>query len=217
MHTNRPHTGRATPPSWKADFLAELEQTAHQGRWGRALMVVGWTHLALFLACQAIYHPAVNRDPRHLWLWIADLVVALTVFRVVAGPGWFRASDAGRTVVRVWGTFFILTFNLVSYNELTGWDVHWYRLAWATLSTFGFATMAWLIDLKFLIPAVQMYATGMLMVRFPQWTYVIYGGSWCLTLQALGLWLERRRVVATEPPALPAREAALRTPVRLEA
>ncbi len=215
MMTNRPHAGRATPPSWKADFLSELEQTAHRGRWGLALRIVSGTHLALFLACQAIYSPAVNRDPRHLGLWIADLVVALVVFRAVAGPGWYRASDAGRTVVRVWGTFFILTLNLVSYNELTGWDVHWYRLAWATLSTFGFATMAWLIDLKFLIPAVQMYATGMLMVRFPQWTYVIYGLSWSATLQGLGLWLERRRAAALGPETRAARESGRLDPARL--
>jgi hypothetical protein len=53
--------------------------------------------------------------------------------------------------------------------------------------------MAWLADLRFLLIAVQMYATGMLMLQWPEWGFLIHGVSWCLALSVVGVLLERRR------------------------
>jgi hypothetical protein len=177
---------------WRAAFLDELRRTAARDRWGLALIVAGWVHLGAFLACQAIYVPGVNRDGRHLAFWVADLVATLAVFRLVCGKGWYRASPAAGLLVRVWGTFFILAFNLVMANVLTGWAIHWYRLVWPTVSTFGFATTAWLVSPWFLVPAVQMYLTGMLMIWVTHWNYAIYGVSWWAALQVIG-WVVMRR------------------------
>jgi hypothetical protein len=184
--------GRASG-SWRLAFLDELARNAAEGRWGRALMAVGWLHLAMFLACQAIYRVDVRSDPRHPVLWFAEVVLSLGIFRLMAGRDWWRASDAAALIVRIWGTFLILTFNLAAYNSLMGWSLDWFKAAWATLSTFGFAMLAWLIDLRFLILAVQMYFTGLLMIRFPHYNYLIYGISWWAALMGVGWLLERRR------------------------
>jgi hypothetical protein len=100
-------------------------------------------------------------------------------------------------VVRVWATYLILAFNAATMNSLMGWSADWFKPSWATLATFGFATMAWLFGLRFLIPAVQMYFTGLLMVQFPHYQYLIFGLSWWLALQAIGLVLRRPGVGST--------------------
>jgi hypothetical protein len=119
-------------------------------------------------------------------------LLTIGAFRLVAGPGWYRAAPAAGLIVRIWVTFFILALSMLSLNNLTGWETPWFKLGWATLSSFGFAMLAWLIDLRFLLLAVQMWLTGLLMLRFPHVSYLIYGISWWMLLEGMGIWLERR-------------------------
>jgi len=178
---------------WKARLAAEVGAAAVRDRWGMALMAVGWVHLGCFLACQALYEPGRFDDLRYPGLWVLELLAVAGVMRGIAGRGWYRASPGVGLVVRIWATFLILSFNVVTLNSLTGWALDWFKPVWATLSTFGLATMAWLFGARFLVPAVQMYVTGLLMVRFPAWNYLIYGVSWWAALQGIGLSIRRRR------------------------
>ncbi len=179
---------------WKAALEAELDRTIVQGRgrWSRALMVVAWIHLATFAACQAVHDPLVERNVRHLLLWIAELVAVIVAMRKVAGLGWFWSSPAINIIARLWVTFLILSFNVATLNALTGWESLWFKASWGTLSTFLFAVLAWLFSSKFLIPAVQMYFTALLMARFPDWNNLVYGVSWWLAL-AETAWVVRSR------------------------
>ena len=106
----------------------------------------------------------------------------LAALRAIAGPGWMRSSPAIGVVTRLWGTFLILSFNLVMLNELIGWETRWYKPAWGTLSTFFLASLAWLFSPRLFIPAVQMYFTALLMVCFRDQDNLIYGVSWWLAL-----------------------------------
>jgi hypothetical protein len=178
-------------PDCRAALVEDLVRVAVRDRWGRGLMVVGWIHLGFFLVCQALYARG-DRAPSHfIPLWMADLAALLITFRRLAGPGWVRATPLAGVIVRVWATYLILTFNAATMNSLMGWSADWFKPSWTSLATFGFATMAWLLGLRFLIPAVQMYFTGLLMVRFPEYNYLIFGLSWWVALQAIGLSLQR--------------------------
>jgi hypothetical protein len=179
---------------WKEAFVADLDRTAARDRWGRVLQVIAWVHLAMFLVCQWLYDPKVESDPRMLWLWLFDLAAAWVALRVLSGRSWYPGNAAAGVVLRVWVTFLIVSFSAVLFNVQTGWAIHWYRLSWLSLGTFGFAMLGWLVDLRFLLLAVQMWATGMLVVRLGDWAYVIYGLSWWTALQIVGAWLERRRL-----------------------
>lgn len=183
--------------AWKSALVADLERVALRDRWGRALIAVGWIHLTVFLICQALYASGDRRPVPFLALWGLELAANLWAFRRLAGPGWFRSTPLATVLVRVWATFLILSFNLASLNTLTGWTLDWFKPVWSTLSTFGFATTAYLVNLWYFVPAVQMYFTGLIMVTNPAWQYAIYGVSWWLTLQTLGFILERRRARLT--------------------
>src|SRR3954451_20596948 len=101
MTPDRPDPGQAI--DWKPLIRQDLRGVAARHRWGLALIAVGWVHLAGFLACQAIYDPKVESDPRHLGLWILEFLVVLATIRLIAGRGWHRASPGAALVVRVWG------------------------------------------------------------------------------------------------------------------
>ena len=151
-------------------------------------------NLATFTICQIIYVPDGRADLRHPLLWFLELVAVLGFLRKSLGPGWFRSSSAISLTAKLWTTFLILSFNLVTLNSFTGFELAWYKPAWATLSTFLFASLAWAFSPWFLVPAVQMWATGLLMVNFPDWCFLIYGVSWWLALTGLAIRLRR-----TEP------------------
>jgi hypothetical protein len=179
---------------WKAELQEDLDATivGGSGRWSRAIAAVAWIHLAGFLICQALHDPALKSDPRLLLVWTAELVAVLAALRAIAGPGWMRSSPAIGVVTRLWGTFLILSFNLVMLNALVGWESRWYKPAWGTLSTFFLASLAWLFSPRLFIPAVQMYFTALLMVRFRNQENLIYGVSWWLALLGIAHQVRQR-------------------------
>ena len=186
--------GEARLSGWKQELRSDLDEALATGggRWSRAVAAIAWIHLAVFLAAQAIYDPNSPRDPRHLLLWLAEFAGILVALRLIAGRGWVRSSAAIALVTRFWGTFLILSFNVVSLNELMGWEMRWYRPAWGTVSSFFLASMGWLFTPKMFIPAVQMYFTALLMLRYRDYDNLIYGISWWLALMGIAARLRRR-------------------------
>ena len=194
-HLPAPGPGR----DWKAPWVDDLDRVSARDRWGRALMAVGWVHLISFVGCQAMHSAGDRRGWHYVAAWGLEFGCVLLVLRQLAGRGWHRATPLGGLVVRVWGTFLILSFNLASLNSLSGLEHEWFKPALATLSAFGFMIMAYLISVRFFLLAVQMYFTGLLMVTHLDLCYLIYGLSWWLALQAIGLELERRRARSPAP------------------
>ncbi len=192
----QPPMNNAKPAAldWNHALRAELDHTIATGggRWSRALIAVAWIHLITFVACQLLHDPVVERDVRHLALWIIELAVVIITMRHVAGLGWFWSSPAVNVIARLWVTFLILSFNVATLNALTGWESLWFKASWGTLSTFLFAALAWLFTPKFLIPAAQMYFTALLMARFPDWNNLIYGVSWWLALMGTAFIVRKR-------------------------
>jgi len=174
--------------------VAEVARIAGRDRWGVGLMAIGWMHLAIFLACHALFARGDRAEWHFVSLWGLDLALALGIARrFVGGPSPRPAPALLRVTVRVWATFFILCLSSASLNRLTGLQAEWFKATWGTLATFGFATMAWIYHPAFLIVAVQMSLTGLLIATHPGSAYAIYGASWCLALNGIGLALERRR------------------------
>jgi hypothetical protein len=191
-----PRMPEASQPqaSGLAADIAELYGVALRDRWGLALMWVGGVHLAIFLICQVLYGRGDRAETHFLPLWGLDLAGGVLIFRrFLAGRSRGPIPSLFVLVARIWITFLILAFSAASINSLVGFETDWFKAIWASLSTFGFATMAWIFHLKFLVPAVQMSLTALLIARFPSLAYGIYGVSWFVALVTVGLALERRR------------------------
>lgn len=180
--------------AWKGALGRDLDRSIASGPWPSALIGVAWIHLVCFAACQAVYDPAIVTDLRHPMLWIVELFAVLALMRRVMGRGWIRSSPAINLVAKLWISFLILSFNVVSLNALMGFEHSWFKPAWGTLSSFLFASLAWLFSPLFFIPAVQMWLTGLMMANLPAWSFLIYGVSWWLALVGIAIHLRRKRL-----------------------
>ena len=180
---------------WKSGLIAELNRSEVRQRLSLALAGVACINLASFSLCQWIYVPDGRADYRHPLIWSLELIAVLGFLRASLGAGWFRSSSAMNLVVKFWTTFLILSFSVVTLNSQTGFGLAWYKPVWATLSTFLFASLAWAFSPWFFVPAVQMWATGLLMVNFLDWAFLIYGVSWWLALMGLAIQLQRNKAV----------------------
>jgi hypothetical protein len=181
------------PPGLALD-LYELRKSALEERWGFGLMAIAWVHLATFVTCHVMYQAGDLAPPRYLVAWVIEFVVVVGLLRrMVTGGGRHRPPPLSSILARVWVTFVILGFSAASLNDLTGMPPEWFKPVWGTLSTFGFAMMAWLVSLWFLVPAVQMSLTAMVMARWTPHAYLFYGVSWWLALHLVAFGIERAR------------------------
>jgi hypothetical protein len=177
--------------AWKKALIEDLNRSTVRDRLATGLAGVGCIHLVSFLLCQAIYDPGGRVDLRHPLLWLLELVAILIFLRKSLGRDWIRSSEAINLISKIWTTFLILSFNLVTLNAATGFELAWYKPVWATLSTFLFALLAWIFTPWFFVPAVQMWLTGLLMIHHPDWAFLIYGASWWFALLGISVCIQR--------------------------
>lgn len=183
-----------SPWLWKSHLRADLDRQLVGRPWSLALITLGWIHLGYFMVCQYMFErPEKFGDIYYLGCWAAELATVLVAYRQILGRGWAHASPLIGLSCRVWITFLILSFSVAMLNTLQGSGSDWFKLIWCTLSTFGFAVVAYLISAWLFVPAVQMFLTGLIMLKNPTWSYLIYGISWCLAMHIVGALTEVRR------------------------
>lgn len=184
----------------------ELRRTASRLHWGPALLAIGTWHLLAFGAC---YYLTIARDYHdsagYLAIWIAELAGVGAIFRLLGGP---RPSDcpvgALETFVRrVWIAYFFLAFNLGSLNTLRGHPRFEFFPAIASLASFAFLMMTFVIDRRFFGAVLVMFASGLLMAAQPLHAYLIFAVAWWFVLSVVGLTLCRRErgvVIESQAP-----------------
>ena len=187
---------RSRPGNQTGNFdIVPLIDDAQVCRLGVGFMVIGWFHLIIFAACEGLFLRG-DRAPAHfLPLWTLDVILAVFVIRRCLLPiNTFNATHSIRVVIRIGLTFAILCLTSASLNSITGFQVDWFKISWAMLGTFGFAMLAWIFHLAFLIPAVFMSLTALLIASYPDHAYAIFGISWFIVLQVFGSLLEWHRI-----------------------
>ena len=199
MSENTTRPPRVVRPAGLTADVAELVHVALRDRWSVGLVAIAWVHLATFLTSHAMYRGGDLAAPRYMVLWFVELVaVVILVRRMVTRNGTTTPPPLTGLLVRVWITFLILGLSVAAMNNLTGMSREWFKPVWGTLSTFGFAMMGWLVSLWFLIPAVQMSLTAMLMAHATEQAYLTYAISWWLALHLVALAIEWARATRTE-------------------
>ncbi|MFO0957444.1 MAG: hypothetical protein U0800_08245 [Isosphaeraceae bacterium] len=181
--------------TWRGALSADARNTLARGRWPAAFLAIGWIHLAYFVVLQLIDDNQPHSDLRHPLVWILELLTILGVLTWAGGLRWFAASPAVSVFARLWGTFLILSFNLSAMNAQTGWSMNWYKPVWANLSAFLFAMLGSFFQPRYFLLACLMFVTGLAMLHLPDWDYLIYGVSWWICIEIIGIGLLRRKRV----------------------
>jgi hypothetical protein len=178
------------------EMIQSLERTAAWENHWLIYILVGWEHLA---ACVATYYLveilALQRPYRYPYLvvWLLWVLVAWATIRLVRGPSAGTSSPLAAQIKRTWTMFFLLCGNVIGLNVTAGLPVLVFLPVLATLGTFAFSFLAVVLSRKFLAASLFMFVTSMLIARFPAYGFLIYGGSWVLVLQILGLVLLRNK------------------------
>ena len=168
-----------------------LVQDARSQRFSSRIALFGWVHLVIFALCEVLFLRGDRTATHFLPLWGLDVLAAAMLFRPhVLATSRMDSAQATRLLLRVWLTFAILCLSSASLNSITGFEIDWFKISWAMLGTFGFAMLAWVLHLAFLIPAVQMSLTALLIAAHPEHAYAIFGVSWFAILQGMGLLLK---------------------------
>src|SRR5262245_43279922 len=200
---------QASPSVWQElatpaqrDGLARL---AGDRRWGLSLLLVGWLHLVAFALCYFLTVGLDYHEPAgYLAVWAGELSAAGLIFRRCGGPRPSGpAPPLARLVARVWGAYFVLAFNLCALNGLRGHRMFELFPAMASLASFGFLVMAFVVSRRFFGAVLVMFAAGLLMAADLRHAYLVFALAWWLVLQGVGLALRasRRPSSATRPSA----------------
>lgn len=190
--------------------LQNLRHQAQARRWGLAFVLIGWLHLAVFSACYYLtfvqnYHGSAG----YLLLWLGEILGVILILSACAynAPP-LPPTPLERFVKRVWISYFLLAFNLGTLNTLRGHTFFEFFPAMASLASFGFLIMTFVLGWQFFLAVLILFASGLLMAAFFLHAYLIFGLAWWLVLQGLGFSLRR------DPHPFPARDShACLTPV----
>src|ERR1019366_7594921 len=113
-------------------------------------------------------------------------------------------------VVRIWTAYFLLSFNLCSLNALRGHIMFELFPAMASLGSFAFLVMSFVIDRRFYAAVLVLFAAGLLEAANLPHAFLVFGLAWWLVLNGVGIGLLWRR-----RPALRQSASAGSSPARL--
>jgi hypothetical protein len=176
----------------------QLLLVARQRNWNRSLMLVAWLHLLAFGVCYYLtivenYHEA----PAYLSIWVGELLGMWVIFRMCGGrrTAAIPVSPLEALIRKIWTAYFFLAFNLGSLNVLRGHALFEFFPAFATLASFAFLMMTFLIDRRFFAAVLVMFASGLLMAANLLHAFLIFALAWWLVLNGIAfvLWGSLRR------------------------
>jgi hypothetical protein len=169
----------------------QLARLAQQRNWGLALLLIGWLHLLAFSLCHYLsicveYHGSAG----YLAVWVSELLGVALTFRLCGGPrrpG--ETAPLARFLTRVWVAYFLLAFNLGTMNTLRGHHLFELFPAMASLASFAFLAMTFVIDRRFFVAVLVTFAGGLLMAAYHSHGYLVFALVWWAILNAIGLAL----------------------------
>jgi hypothetical protein len=176
--------------------LDQLARWAHRRRWGLALLLAGWLHLIAFSLCHYLSSVGYHEPAGYLAIWLAELAGLALIVRLCGGKTPAEAPPPlARFVVRVWGAYFLLAFNLCTMNGLRGHALFELFPAMASLASFAFLVLTFTISRRFFAAVLVMFTAGLLMAAYLLHSHLVFALAWWLVLQGIGLHLLR------SPPA----------------
>jgi|GEM_PF-6421729 len=173
------------------EMLEQFERTAAAEHHWLIYMLLG---LEMLAAC-AVSHYFVEvlglQDPDrwpYLVLWIGQILLAILTVKAVSSFGRpTEESPIEPMNKRLWLMFVFLSMNIAVLNVVAGHAVFVFLPALAALSSLAFTALTCFVSRRFTSAGILMFVTGILIARYPQYGFLIYGAGWFIVLETLGL------------------------------
>jgi hypothetical protein len=177
------------------EMVEQLERTAALENHWLMCVLLGWEMLA---ACALSHYLLKGLGIQIRWpyavVWLVQIFVALGTIKLVTGRPRIEESPLEPINKWVWLMFIFLSINVMVLNATANQPLFVFLPVLATLSSFAFTFMAAGISRRFALAGVFMFLVGIMMARFPEQSFLIYGFSWLLVLHAIAMVLYRRRL-----------------------
>lgn len=176
------------------EMVEQFERTAAVENHWLMYTLLGWEHL---VTCSICYYFVQVMGLQARWpyvvLWLAQIFVAIGTVKLVTGRPRVEESPLEPINKRIWLMFLFLCINVAVLNVLADQPIFRFLPALAVLSSFGFTAMTTLFSRRFAVAGLTMFGTGILIARFPEYGFLIYGAGWLVVLQTLAVIFFRKR------------------------
>ena len=186
---------RSRYESLHREMVEQFERTAAVENHWLIYTLLGWEHLVTCGISHYLLRVRELQGPRWMYVvvWLVQILAVLATVRFISGRSRTDESPIEPINKRIWTMFIFLCINVAVLNVVTGQPIFVFMPALATLSAFGFTFLTSLISRRFMAAGFTMFATGILMAKFPSHEFLIYGLGWFVVLETLSVILWRRR------------------------
>src|SRR5262245_23412464 len=187
------------------EMVEQYERTAAVENHWLIYALLGWEHLLACCLSHYLLQVKGIQGPRILYvaIWLVQILATWGTVHCISGRPRTVESPLEPLNKRIWTIFIFLCINVAVLNVVTGQPIFVFMPTLATLSSFAFTCVTTFISRRFAFAGFTMFVTGMVMARFHEHQFVIYGVGWLIVLETLSLilWLRRGRwIVKTAKP-----------------
>jgi hypothetical protein len=179
------------------EMVEQYERTAAVENHWLIYALLGWEHLLACCASHYLLQVKRVQEPRSLYvaIWLVQILVAWGTIYSICSRQRTEESPLEPLNHRIWTIFIFLCINVAVLNVVSGEPIFAFMPVLATLSSFAFAFVTTFISRRFTAAGLTMFVTGVLMARFRDYEFLIYGVGWLVVLETLSLtlWLRRGR------------------------
>ncbi len=177
------------------EMVAQFERTAAVENHWLMYTLLGWENLTACGLSHYLLTGPIGQTARwpYVVMWLVQIVIAIATIKLVTGRQRIEESPLEPINKRVWVMFLFLCINVAVLNVIAGYEVFVFLPVLAVLSSFGFTVMTAVMSPRFMAAGLGMFATGIVMARFPEHGFLIYGAGWLVILQTMGIIFLRKR------------------------
>jgi hypothetical protein len=179
---------------FQREMVEQLERTAAVESHWLMYMLLGWESLLGNVISHYLLHVEQVEASWPVTLTrIIQIFVTIFIIKLFIDRSTLEESPLEPLIKRIWFMYLFLCLNIGLLNAISGQPNFAFLPTLAVVTSFGFTALTTFVSRKFAAGGLFMFVVGVLMALYPGWAFLIWGSSWCLVLQVMGLVFLRKR------------------------
>ena len=175
-----------------ADLRGDLRDRLVHERWWLVWIVMGLQIPVSNAITQVLINRGETRAIIFMLVWGVQVALVPLTIRLIHRRTGGRRSQRETFIWWIWTTFLVTASVVALLNTLLGLPIFFTAPVVPLLAAFGFSMMAMAVHRVFLIAAMLFLACVIAMTLLPRSQFYIYGVTWFVVLEALGLYFRPR-------------------------
>jgi len=174
-----------------ADVRGDLRERIVLQRWWLVWILVGVQIASVNIVTQVLLWRGVEGLAWHGGVWTGQIVLLALTIKVVQRRGGGQRTDREGLLWTIWLAFLGFSCLLAALAATSGGDLFGAVVPIAVMASMSWAITAVAVHPAFWLGSALMSVAAIAMALLPEWRFMIYGGSWLLIFETLGLTFYR--------------------------